>query len=91
VRAAAFDARSGIGTVLGESTYERLAPHRDRRQADRSQLVENLQDTIEALKREIVRNPKSDEYRKALKGTGERLTIAKQILAREEARASHSR
>jgi hypothetical protein len=38
-------------------------------------------------KREIVRNPKSDEYRKALKGTGERLTIAKQILAREEARA----
>jgi hypothetical protein len=53
-------------------------------------LVEHLQDTIEALKREIVRNPKSDEYRKALKGTGERLTIAKQILAREEARASHS-
>ena len=46
-----------------------------------------LQDTIEALKREIVRNPKSDEYRKALKSTGERLTIAKQILAREEARA----
>jgi hypothetical protein len=42
------------------------------------------------LKREVVRNPKSDEYRKALKGTGERLTIAKQILAREEARASHS-
>jgi hypothetical protein len=54
------------------------------------ELVERLQDTIEALKREIVRNPKSDEYRKALKGTGERLTIAKQILAREEARASHS-
>jgi hypothetical protein len=54
------------------------------------ELVEHLQDTIEALKREIVRNPKSDEYRKALKGTGERLTIAKQILAREEARASHS-
>ena len=25
------------------------------------------QDTIEALKRDIVRNPKSDEYRKALK------------------------
>ena len=46
------------------------------------ELVEHLQDTIEALKREIVRNPKSDEYRKALKGTGERLTIAKQILAR---------
>jgi hypothetical protein len=54
------------------------------------ELVEHLQDTIEALKREIVRNPKSDEYRKALKGAGERLTIAKQILAREEARASHS-
>ena len=54
------------------------------------EFVERLQDTIEALKREVVRNPKSDEYRKALKGTGERLTIAKQILAREEARASHS-
>jgi len=50
----------------------------------------HLQDTIEALKREIVRNPKSDEYRRALKGTEARLTIAKQILAREEARASHS-
>jgi hypothetical protein len=50
----------------------------------------HLQDTIEALKREIVRNPKSDEYRKTLKGTEARLTIAKQILAREEARASHS-
>jgi hypothetical protein len=54
------------------------------------ELVEHLQDTVEALKREIVRNPKSDEYRNALKGTGERLTIAKQILAREEARTSHS-
>ena len=53
------------------------------------ELVEHLQDTIEALKREVVRNPKSDEYRKSLKHTGERLTIAKQILAREEARASH--
>ena len=42
------------------------------------ELVEHLQDTMEALKREIVRNPKSDEYRKALKGTGERLTIAYQ-------------
>ena len=41
-------------------------------------------------KREIIRNPKSNEYRKALKGIGERLTIAKQILAREEARALHS-
>jgi len=51
------------------------------------ELVEHLQDTMEALKRAIVRNPKSDEYRKALKGTDERLTIAKQILAREEARA----
>jgi hypothetical protein len=30
------------------------------------ELVEHLQDTVEALKREIVRNPKSDEYRKAL-------------------------
>jgi hypothetical protein len=46
------------------------------------ELVEHLQATIEALKREIVRNPKSDEYRKALTGTGEHLTIAKQILAR---------
>jgi hypothetical protein len=53
-------------------------------------LVEHLQDTIEALKREIARNRKSDEYRKALKSTEARLTIAKQILAREEARASHS-
>ena len=35
------------------------------------ELVEHLQDTTEALKREIVRNPKSDEYRKALKSTGE--------------------
>jgi hypothetical protein len=52
------------------------------------ELVERLQDTIEALQREIVRNPKSDKYRKALKSAGERLTIAKQILAREEARAS---
>src|SRR5215469_10215547 len=54
------------------------------------ELVEHLQDTIEALKREIARNRKSDEYRKALKSTEARLTIAKQILAREEARASHS-
>ena len=50
------------------------------------ELVERLQDTIEALKREILGNPKSDEYRKALQGTGERLTIAK---PREDARASH--
>jgi hypothetical protein len=54
------------------------------------EFVEHLQDTTEALKREIVRNPKSDKYRKALKSAGERLAIAKQILAREEARASHS-
>ena len=54
------------------------------------ELVEHLQDTTEALKREIVRNPKSQEYRKALQGVGERLCIAKQILAREESRASHS-
>jgi hypothetical protein len=54
------------------------------------ELVEHLQHTIEALKREIVRNPKSDVYRIALKGTGERLNIAKQILAREEGRAPHS-
>ena len=53
------------------------------------ELVERLQDTIEALKLEIARNRKSDEYRKALKGVEARLTIAKQILAREEARASH--
>ena len=46
------------------------------------ELVEHLQHTIEALKREVVRNPKSDEYRKALKGTGERLTIANQILTK---------
>jgi hypothetical protein len=52
--------------------------------------VEHLQDTLEALKREIVRDPRSDKYQKALKGTGERLAIAKQILAREETRASHS-
>jgi hypothetical protein len=31
------------------------------------ELVEYLQDTMEALKREIVHNPKSHEYRKALK------------------------
>jgi hypothetical protein len=54
------------------------------------ELVERLQDTIEALKREIARNRRSDEYRKALKDTEARLTIAKQILAREEARTSHS-
>jgi hypothetical protein len=54
------------------------------------ELVEHLEDTIEALKREIVRKPKSDDYRKALKSTEARLTIAKQILAREEARASRS-
>jgi hypothetical protein len=54
------------------------------------ELVEHLQDTVEALKREIVRNPKSDEHREALKGTCKRLTIAKQIPAREEATASHS-
>jgi hypothetical protein len=51
------------------------------------ELIEHLPDTIEALKREIIRNLKSDECRKALKGTSERLTVAKQILAREEARA----
>jgi hypothetical protein len=54
------------------------------------ELVEHLQDTIEALKREIARNRKSEQYRIALKGTEARLAIAKQILAREEARASHS-
>jgi hypothetical protein len=54
------------------------------------EVVEHLWDTTEALKREIVRNPKSDEYRKALRGIAERLTIAKKILAREEARALHS-
>jgi hypothetical protein len=54
------------------------------------ELVEHLQDTTEADDLAFERNPRSDEYRKALKGTSERLTIAKQILAREEARASHS-
>jgi hypothetical protein len=54
------------------------------------ELVEHLQDTIEALKLAIVRYRKSDEYRKALKGTEARLTIAKQVLAREEARTWHS-
>ena len=54
------------------------------------ELVDKLQGTTIALKREIARNRKSDEYRKALKGTEARLTIAKQILAREEAIASHS-
>ena len=54
------------------------------------ELVERLQDTIEALKLAIACNPKSDEYRKALKGTSDRLTIAKQILAREGARTSRS-
>ena len=53
------------------------------------ELVERLQDTIEALKLAIVRNRKSEEYCKALRGT-EGLAIAKQILAREEARASQS-
>jgi hypothetical protein len=43
----------------------------------------SLQDIIEALKREIIRMPRANQYRKALKDTGERLTIAKQILARE--------
>jgi hypothetical protein len=33
------------------------------------ELVEHLQDTVEALKREIVRNPKSDEYRKGHRRT----------------------
>jgi hypothetical protein len=44
------------------------------------ELVEKLQGTTMALKREIARNPSTEA----------RLTIAKQILAREEARASHS-
>jgi hypothetical protein len=34
------------------------------------QLLERLQDNIEALKRQSVRHPKIDEYGKALKGTG---------------------
>jgi hypothetical protein len=34
------------------------------------ELVERLQDTIEALKRQIVRHPESDEYCKALRATG---------------------
>jgi hypothetical protein len=91
---AAFSARSGIGPVLGGSTDEQRVPieieDKPTAVTIMRELVEQLQDTTEALKREIVRNPKSDEYRKALKGAGDRLTIAKQILAREEARASHS-
>jgi hypothetical protein len=55
------------------------------------ELVEHLQDAIEALKREIVCNPKGDKYRKALKGTGERLAIAKQILVQAEARRQNRR
>ena|SRR5215469_5515987 len=88
-----FDARSGIGRVWEDQLMSSEVPIEveDKQTAVSimRELVEHLQDTIEALKREIVRNPKSDEYRKALKGTGERLTVAKQILAREEARASH--
>ena len=55
------------------------------------ELVEHLQDTLEALKRAIVRNPKSDEYRKALKGTGERLTVANKSwhVKRQEHRTHH--
>jgi len=36
-------------------------------------LSNTLEDTIEALKRDIARNPMSDKYRKALKGTEARL------------------
>ena len=54
------------------------------------ELVERLQDTIEALKLAIVRNPRAMNIAKLSRAPGERLTIAKQILAREEARASHS-
>jgi hypothetical protein len=53
------------------------------------ELVERVQNIMEALKLSIVRNRKSEEYRKALKRTDARLAIAKQILAREE-RASRS-
>jgi hypothetical protein len=52
------------------------------------ELVVRLQDTIEALKREIARNRKSDEYRKALKDTEARLTIAKRV-KRQEHRTHH--
>jgi hypothetical protein len=91
----AFDARSGIGLHFGKRNImssEVPVEIEDKQTAVSimRELVEHLQDAIEALKREIVRNPKSSEYRKALKGTSERLTIAKQILAREEARASHT-
>ena len=55
------------------------------------ELVERLQDTIEALKLAIVRNRKSEEYRKGLKGTEARLAIAKQILAQAEARRQNRR
>ena len=48
------------------------------------ELVEHPQDTIEALKREIVRNPKRHEYRKALKSIGERLAIRGGVTAINE-------
>ena len=54
------------------------------------ELVEHLQDTIEALKHEIARNRKSEGYRKALKSAEASLTVAKPIRAREEARPARS-
>jgi hypothetical protein len=87
----AVEERSGIGPFWEDQLMSSEVPIEDKQTAVSimRELVEHLHDTIEALKREIVRNPKSDEYRKALKGTGERRATAKQILAREEARASH--
>jgi hypothetical protein len=54
------------------------------------ELVEHLQDRPSKRSNADRPHPKGDEYHKALKGESERFTIAKQILAREEARASHS-
>jgi hypothetical protein len=71
--------RSEIGLVLGDAIMVSCAS-----------LSNICRTPSKRLKREIVRSHKSEEYRKALKGTGERLTIVKQILAREEARASLS-
>jgi hypothetical protein len=94
VGAAVFDAPSGTGPFWEDQRVSGEAPieigDKPTSVTIMRELVEHLQDTMEALKRVIVLNPKSDEYRKALKGAGKRLNIAKQILAREETRASHS-
>src|SRR6516164_1310536 len=92
--AVARRSRSEVSPSLGDATMSSEVPieieDKPTAVSIMRELVEHLQGTIEALKREIARNSKNDEYRKALKGTGERLTIATQILAREEAGTSHS-